>query len=87
MPQTSVKGYNYFDLILGENNHEIEAVRSTNFINEKTHSFEKKVAVEEAKVDYLGELCKQKVDEKLAGFYNKDVDYKKLYEQLNTKGE
>lgn len=87
VPQNSVKGYNYFDLILGENNHEIEAVRSTNFTNDKTHNLEKKVAIEEAKVDYLAELCKQKVDEKLANFYNKDVDYKNLYEQLNTKGE
>lgn len=87
VPQNSVKGYNYFDLILGDQNHEIEAVRSTLFTNDKTHKLEQVVAMEQEKVDYLAQLCKQKVDEKVSSLYNNEVDYKTMYDQISAKGE
>ncbi len=87
VPELSAKGYNSFDLILGDQEHEMEAIRSTLFTNEKTHQLEKHIALQEAKVDYLANLCKQMVDEKLENFYTKDVNHKAIYEEINSKGE
>ncbi len=87
VPELSAKGYNSFDLILGDQEHEIEALRSTIFTNPKTHQLEKYIAIQGYKVDYIKNLCLQKINELSEKFYSKDINHKKIYDEINSKGE
>lgn len=87
VPQPSVKGYNSFDLLLGESSHEIEAVRSANFINSDTYALEKKIAKEENEQIFLLDLIGKKLAEMGQEFYQNPVDYKVIINNNDNKGK
>ena len=87
VPQPSVKGYNSFDLLLGENDHELEVVRSANFINSDTYELEKKIAQEQEKQVYLVDLCGQKLAEKQQEYYAVQDNYDVTPENEDNKAK
>ncbi len=83
VPAYAPKDYNSFTILLGDKSHDVEVVRSPNFINENTYALEKLNAIELEKNKLLAKLIKEKIDEKLKGFANKKVNYKADAEKLN----